>query len=600
MFEENPNFFITQNLKEKGIQVLGYSDIGKSMNSFNEYTNYEIVEGLFSFLIENNLNRYLFNVILRLGTLDVNNLSFNMELLKPNFIQNTVKESFIKKFECKNCEHILFREHINEIDYRKVDIKKCPICDKLYEFGYHDLEEDYTINRNDLIKFFNRLSYIGVIKRKLKWICQTCKKEEEFNNNPESVMCKCGDNRELLYHYDFANDFLTLSLKLKDGRWFEWFVFKICEHIYENADHNLLISFDKAGIKKECEIDIIAFDKNELIVFECKDYLKNEVGFGQMEQLPTLSSLFDNVVLVSSHKIKKNSMESIKDLCGKEIHFIEGLDLENQFISQENVLKIFLEDSVYKAISLYQKLSEIKKDEIAKVIISKVLDSKSRDERTFSALTRIIWDTKSIDITLGTQNEDIKKIVRYSIDNIKEDISVYESIDFIRAVHHRIANKLVLSGDYINDLMDFGSNYLTENPSEGYTKRRPFYYFYCSLFSDIDINVKLELNIVKKFLNKFIPMLDVYYGVNSRKSTLNVIRKLWNFMDNELKEKLISKVSTILISDTYITSELIDILTDNISSFSRSHQTQIKEFFNHYISLNKTYKDYVSGALLKI
>jgi len=35
-------------------------------------------------------------------------------------------------------------------------------------------------------------------------------------------------------------------------------VFKICENIFERAEHNLMISFENSGFKDECEIDVVS------------------------------------------------------------------------------------------------------------------------------------------------------------------------------------------------------------------------------------------------------------------------------------------------------------------------------------------------------
>ena len=280
------------------INVDGYSNIGLSMTEFD---NLSKSDTLFSFLIENSLNKYLFGVLLRIGSLDINNIPFREESLDPRQIEDKVSESFIKKFECKSCNHLLFRKHVFELDNYINEDYYCPICDIGYKLEYDSLEDDYTINRNDLIKYLDRLIEIDILEKKLMYKCQKCVQYENYDSS--SLICNnCGLEREIIYKYCFKDEFLQINLKNRDGRWFEWYMYKICEHIFEKAEHNLMISFENSGFKDECEIDVVSIKDNEIIIYECKDYLKGKIGLTDLQNLPKLSKIFEKIFLVSSNK----------------------------------------------------------------------------------------------------------------------------------------------------------------------------------------------------------------------------------------------------------------------------------------------------------
>ena len=75
------------------------------------YLNSYVNNNLFTFLIENNMNRFLFGFITGIKDLNLDNIDYYNKLLRPNEVEEICKESFIKKFHCPDVE-IFFLENI--------------------------------------------------------------------------------------------------------------------------------------------------------------------------------------------------------------------------------------------------------------------------------------------------------------------------------------------------------------------------------------------------------------------------------------------------------------------------------------------------------
>ncbi|AUB59400.1 hypothetical protein BK009_01100 [Methanobacterium subterraneum] len=578
-----PDRRIVRKLTEQNLNVIGYSAIGTSMNGFK--TNPASNRKLFSFLIENNLNRYLFGVLLRIGNLDIDNIAFQEELFNPNQIKQIVKESFIKKFSCNTCDHLLFRRHLPEIKYNYDYEFTCPICDKIYKFNYHDLEDDFDINRNDLTKFLERLHKIGIIDKNLKYVCPSCKHEEEFSDDGLEIECECGSTRELKFQYSFLDDFFGTNLRFRDGRWFEWYVYEICQSIYDHVDHNLLIKYEKSGLERQAELDVVFLAENDdLTVYECKDYLKGNLTLRELQNLPKISSFLDNISVVSSSKHLKNQMKiDINELCDNEIKFIEGVDLEELFLSEKRVLDVFDTSGVEKGIFLFQKLNDIKKMNISTTVLDRIISSNAEDADQINLMSEIIGKTKNICTLLDSEIDKLKISTSYCFENIKNDRFVADSTIYLRSIFTIFKEDLFEIID-LNEFFENATRYLSPIPEVGYNKRRPFYYFLCAIVNSTGIDVSfLKQETMESFILKFIPMLDVYYGNISRENTLMVIKDLWSFKTEEIEIKLIEQIET-LLSDTSTSrnSKLImsRFLERNYPHFSINAQNKIDTVIN--------------------
>jgi hypothetical protein len=577
------NKTISDLLKSKEIDVLDRSEIGKSLDLF-ESNSFIISNRLFTFLIENNLNKYLFGFFLREGTLEVNNLPFNMQGLNQEFLAQNIKETFIKKFKCKNCDNTLFRKHMDEIDYDEVNSMRCPICDTTYDFNFSDLEDDFTITRNDLIKYLNRLVNIGVLVTESKYVCPGCKRIEEFNQ--QSLECtNCGKKREVLNFYSFKDEFLKECFRLRDGRWFEWYVYKMCSHIYPSAEHNLIISFEEKGMKRECEIDVLSIDKKgEIVVLECKDYIKREVGFGEMENLITLAPLFGNIHFISSLKINKNAIRDIeKSLAQGKVNFIEGVHLEKQYLSEENILNLFVEGAI-GAINIYSKLSELKRRKILLELIKRFSLSKGSDENMASAIATIFWGGENSLLKLMTgHNSELNELIKTCYTNLVNQINVEYSANCLKGIVSDFGLKSVLDLFSLEEVIKMGKDYLPLS----YPKRRALYYFYWQVFNKYEGNLEISQAAGGDFIKKFIPMLEIYYGGSSRDITLKVIELFWGFTDDDAKQNFIRISKQIIDSNVNgtIIPKIINFIIKNNGTFSKIHNPSLIELLNKHKEL---------------
>ena len=597
---------IKQKIESNGhnLEVKGYSADGLTLSEFDDTPK---SDDLFSFLIENNLNKYLFGVLSRIGSLDINNIPFREELLDHKKIEKTISESFIKKFECENCNHLLFRKHVDELDKYINKEYSCPICDKKYNLDYFDLKDDFSINRNDLIKYLEKLNKIDIVEKKLVYTCHNCVEYEDYNASKSLKCKKCGSNREIVYKYYFKDEFLEKNIKYGDGRWFEWYMFKICEHIFDMSEHNLMISFENtAGFKNTAEIDVVSLRDEELIIFECKDHLKGKMGLTDLQSLPKLSKLFKRIYLVSSHKeITKKKKEYINSLCDNEIEFIAGTSLEEQFLSEERVLDLFYDNS-YKAISLYNKLNEIKRENILQNIISKIISEECKDENNLKSLLLIIKKNNERNDIINSNEDTIKTIIEYCLTNIYNETLVYASLNFIDYLL-RIASDVVLSTINLDDIFSMGFNYLYIGFSNPPLRKR-FINFYWA-FNKINIDTtNITENVGNKFLKLFISVIRMYFGNDARISTLGIIKKFWNFADEECEFKLIQTIKNVLWDTEevgYLNKKiLVNFLVKHYPKFGQSNKNLVKEMFEEYIALKDRYEYYiyeeVKGALQEL
>lgn len=593
--------FIKNELEKNKIEIIGISKIGESMNSF-EKARPQISEELFLFLIENSLNRYLFGLLLRMGSLDVNNIPFRQQQLDSNVMSQVTKESFIKKYVC-SCGHTLFRKHIGEFSHRYRDTITCPICDKQSEINYFNLENEFELNRNDLIKFLNRLVQIGIVTKRLEVRCVQCKNQTEYKAEIDSLKCKkCGNLCEAVNIYEFLDDFWKHTQKMKDGSWFEWYVYKICSEIYPYLEHNIIISFNEGKLTKEMEIDIACLDEDSnLYIFECKDYFSRNVGFGEMDTLPFISQFCKNIYFVSSNKIDNTAKTAIqKILSGCNIAFLQGTALERQFISEERVIDLFEQQKRHKGTRLLQKLNVVSRDKIFKKFIGDALTSKLKDENSIRCISTILWDTEQVEMNESTDIKSIEEIINYCIANIKILHLVEPSIDLIRAIYYKISSETLFNSIDINELIRIGTLYLTENSLEGYKERKPFYYFYCELLSSPYLIMnKLNKEVVESFLEKFVSMFDIYYGDYSRINTLKVINILWAYMNIKAKQRLLIIAENMLKilkkeKNNYSNSffKLIRMINDKKITFSQEQNIKIKELIDIYILPDRTFRQY--------
>lgn len=302
--------------------------------------NSSVNDNLFTFLIENNMNRFLFGFITGIEDFNLDNIKYYEKLLKPNKIKEICKESFIKKFNCPGCGNLLFREHLDDINYKKDFELQCPDCGKYSYFSFFDLKNDFEITKSDLIKFLDKLVELGLFNKKLETCCQNCTNSEMLIDFKEvNLICSCGNLKEVKFNYYSNYDFIG-----KNGIWFEWYVYNLCKHIYRHVYPNVKCTYIVDDKKYECEIDVLVLDKDyNLVAFECKDFMYHNISLKDfIENISKLHHVVHEINLVSSIKpIKVNSKVISSSLIDAEIKFIEGMKLEESFLNEDKIITFF-------------------------------------------------------------------------------------------------------------------------------------------------------------------------------------------------------------------------------------------------------------------
>ncbi|WP_080459438.1 Card1-like endonuclease domain-containing protein [Methanobrevibacter arboriphilus] len=559
-----------EKLKERGCIEITQTENGKLIDDF--IIEEEVSKKFFTFLVENNLNRYLFGLILRTKSMNIDNIPFFYKYLNKDTLKNKIKESCIKKIECFNCNHLLFREHIDDIGFDEEDIT-CPKCGAIIEFNFDTLKDDFDINRNDLIKFLEKLENIGVFKKDLKFYCNKCKNTQEYSENKD-LICKCGHQREIKYYYSSNYEFLN-----NEGHWFEWYVYTICEDIYESVEHNIHIRHEKDGKKVENELDVVCFENETLIAFECKDYL-SKIKTDDLSSIPQFSHLIDDIYVVSSTtKIKNNERDIINELSNKEIKYIEGTILEQKFFSPKNVISLINEKEYIKATNIYTKLSKENKKSLVDTIFSEIKNNENID--FFNSLILIIEREKHINSIFKNTRPKLDSVIQFAIDNLKNNKNVGVSYIFFGNLFRYYSKECIIKEERLNILINCGTNHLNPRSFSNYNNRRPFFRLITNLFKEEFNTDLLTYETSKKFLLKLIPMLDVYYSTNSRADVLNIFKKLWNCVDENIENNLISKTFSVYNKSNLGTKNVINnFLTDSEISFSEENKEKIEDFFN--------------------
>ncbi len=526
----------------------------------------------FTFLIENNLNRYLFGIILRTESINIDNIPFFYEYLNKDKLKSKIKESCIKKIECFNCNHLLFRKHIDDIGFEEEDLT-CPNCGAIIEFNFNTLKDDFDINRNDLMNFLEKLENIGVFKKNLKFYCNICKNTENYSED-KGLKCKCGNQREIKYYYSSNYEFIN-----NPGNWFEWYVYTICKNIYKYVEHNVHIVHEKDGKRFENELDVVCFENNELITFECKDYL-SVIKTDNLSSIPKFSYLMDEIYVISSTtKIKKDKREFINELSDKEIKYIEGTSLEQKFFSPDNVIELINEKEYNKASNIYTKLSKENKTSLIKNIFFEIEDN--NNIKFFNALILIIEREKHINSIFKNTAQKLNSTITFALNNLENNENVGVSYIFFGNLLKYYSKKCIIENERLNILIECGIPHLDPNLFSNYKNRRPFFRLITNLFKEEFNTNLLKPETSHKFLIKLIPMLDVYYSNESREDILNIFKKLWDFADKTIENKLIIEIFSLYNNTNLGTKKAIEnFLINNEISFSEETQTKIEDFFS--------------------
>ncbi|MDO5851181.1 MAG: hypothetical protein Q4Q23_01685 [Methanobacteriaceae archaeon] len=557
-----------------------FEDDKKKLRNLIE--NKEITDKLFSFLIENNLNRYIFGYILRIKDFDIDNIPFEDSLLNPERVEEFAKESFIKKYECESCNYLLFRNYDYNIPFDFEEDCRCPYCCKKNKFDFNSLNNDFHITRKDLYNFLNKLADIGVFNKESYVTCSNCTEKKIYDGNFDQNCSKCGKLNEIKFNYS-TNYFSDCG-----GFWFEWYVYNLCLIHYpsQNVFYGYKAKYDDENNKEqECELDILVLDGDNPIIYECKDYMgynkKKLVTNDLYGNLSKINKVSDKIVVVSSTKeIKEKSKEKLKKEFGEKIEFLECGNLEKKFLNAEKILEE-VENKSYVINSLYEKINEQEKKKVLELLIEKIkLNSESKGSESkvyFECLIRI----------LNNEDQDIKKclkeflkefepilkdILKNSIaNNLKNNQNISAMFKFIRSIYD-IYPKIIINLD-MNLFIKTGIPYLNPNSFSDCKKRAPFYYFICSFFKTENFNdFNLDESIIQNFLLKFIDIIPVYYGCNSFKNTLNVFLKLWGYKTDIIENKLITSLENLFKEENCYKKEILSFLKEVCNTLSKENQ----------------------------
>ena len=424
----------------------------------------KVATKLFSFLLENLMSRYLFNLMLRKSP-NIESWPLNDEdLSERNLKKYTFEQSFIRLYKCFDCQHLLKRIYAPELSSIPIDERlECPTCGLKKLAHPTDYESTFRIIRKDLTNFNEKLRDIGILHSKEYALCSKCDVELGAKDELSGLTtCQCGGELGYKKRDEFKDDFLKLC-KSETGLWFEWFVYEIAKHIYENVECGLTLSYeDDEWNDKEKEVDIIALKDDKLILIECKNYLGHTPP-RDYETIIDIAPFFDEVYVVNFYKPHKDVIKKmIKP--DSNIKVLNGNDIDDVFLDTELIIsqltaatwfgtEMIASISNDKKISVIQQIFERFSDRNMEKALIKVIGSGSFD-------SKLCWTEFS---------EDLKKALNFELDLIsnveesREDIT--DSLELVASYYHNF-NKEQLSdilspAQILNSIT--GVNKLAEN-----------------------------------------------------------------------------------------------------------------------------------------
>ncbi|MBR9704864.1 hypothetical protein GOV12_05610 [Candidatus Pacearchaeota archaeon] len=575
-------------LEEKGVKVIGYSDIGVKINEFDSW----ISDELFTFLVNNQLNRYLFNVFMRVGSLEIDDWPFNMDLLISNKIKEKVKESFIKKFVCGSCGQILLNEvsvNIGKID----DLQEieCPNCKIKFDFNYKSLEDSFIISKRVLSEYLEQLASRDVIKIRYIKHCPSCRDKKIFDKLDEKdldLKCnKCNNFLNLNRDYSFNDNFLSYCLMRRGGEWFEWYVYKLCSYMHEEVDHNILIEVEEDGIKKELEIDVIGRDDDKLTIYECKD-TKNKSDWKDFESLPYLTEKFENVKIVNSYDSNRKVLQKISELCNQEIINIKGSDLEDNFMGVEpTILRLKSKEWPYNnnGVKSFSKLANEKKLDIIHILLEEINFNEESTESLF-AFIKIAEDNPNFIEFLSNNDQTVilekmkiakEKIESKELKNFKDRDFSCNIINFMKIVITTIEKDKLLEEFSISDIFNICQDTLKGDLGEDLIDEAYNYYdTFFSIFNDEIGN--LNTNNFFSFFDAILPILNRYNSWNKKTETFQKIRKIASYLDRDRTNNLVLKLKENISTYSWsVNWEIVEICKKIYNNVDRDYKKEIKD-----------------------
>ena len=414
---------IFDKLIEKNIEFKNFSENHDDIVNFKtEPLSYydipnKVAQKLFSFLLENFMYRYLFNLMLRKSPNIASWALNDKDLIEKNFKKYSFEQSFIRLYKCYDCQYILKRIYAPEFSSIPTgDIAECPACGLKKLIYPNDYHSNFLIIPNDLIYFIETLRDIGVVHVKEYVLCSKCHVElgskDELSGMTSCQLC----GGEIVYtkRDEFKEDFLKLC-KSKAGLWFEWFVYEIAKHVYENVECGLNLSYiDEEENNKDKEVDIIALHNDRLILIECKNVLGHTPP-REYETITDIAPFFDDVYVVNFYQphsdVKKKMIRS-----DSNIKVLDGNKLDDVFLNNDLIISQLLTADPWFGTGTISRISKDKQISVIQQIFKNFSD---RD--MINALIKII-DSRSIssDLWWTHFSSELEKALDFELKQISK------------------------------------------------------------------------------------------------------------------------------------------------------------------------------------
>jgi hypothetical protein len=248
--------------------------------------------------------------------------------------------SFIYYAECKNkrCK-MVHNIDISDYDFNfPTEQIKCQSCQRLIKFDRSDFKPLNTIQRDDLIRFFNLISEkYGLFLSKVALNCVYCANplspvDDDKIRNIDLLCPHCEKIRYVEPLFTIEDDMVKIIGK-EQGYWLEWYVWRKLES--HNPQHNITFKQIKNSTKK-FDADVCLFSDEKFIIIECKDTSNIDKIFSK---LYLISQIADKYVLVSTSGIDGGKLESCKNELGDKFEYIPPDQIMNIETSITNIIK---------------------------------------------------------------------------------------------------------------------------------------------------------------------------------------------------------------------------------------------------------------------
>lgn len=304
-------------LKIKGYSI-ARSESGKKVIEFEKDP---IANDFWDYMSAHSSIRTVFNAFIKSRELESHN---SLERLSK-FLEEA-ETSFVFGAYCKNtnkpCQIILDRPNLLESNF-KLPIKHrttCPTCKFRNTFSKEDYKPIFKLEFRDIVKFFLKGCKKNVFRIAYSVSCYFCNKDAPFDEKiPTIKRCSKCKNISYLSTQFILNPEIENLIKDTHGYWLEWFVWKLTKGRLK-SEIGLLI--EKENKKIEC--DIVLWN-GKLIVIECKD--TTDESF--ISKLTSLNKFADYFVLVSTVKLRKDTLETARDILKQKFIYVKPSDIHN-------------------------------------------------------------------------------------------------------------------------------------------------------------------------------------------------------------------------------------------------------------------------------